>query len=76
MIDFFLEKRVLAQANAKVNGSIEPVIVFKSFNFSGDIVGASLQGIEENWEMADDELDQFSTNSDAGPSGGGITILQ
>lgn len=49
-IDFFLEKGVLAQANAKVNGSIEPVIVFKSFNFSGEIVGATLQGIEENWE--------------------------
>ncbi|MDO4667050.1 MAG: PBECR4 domain-containing protein [Streptococcus sp.] len=49
-IDFFLEKGVLAQANAKVNGSIEPVIVFKSFDFSGEIVGATLQGIEENWE--------------------------
>lgn len=49
-IDFFLEKGVLAQANAKVKGSIEPVIVFKSFDFSGEIVGATLQGIEENWE--------------------------
>lgn len=49
-IDFFLEKGVIAQANAKVNGSIEPVIVFKSFDFSGEIVGATLQGIEENWE--------------------------
>ncbi|MFS6209851.1 PBECR4 domain-containing protein [Streptococcus agalactiae] len=49
-IDFFLDKRVLAQANAKVNGSIEPVVVFKSFDFSGEIVGATLQGIEENWE--------------------------
>lgn len=49
-IDFFLEKGVLAQANAKVNGSIEPVVVFKSFDFSGEIVGATLQGIEENWE--------------------------
>lgn len=49
-IDFFLEKGVLAQANAKVNGSIEPVIVFKSFDFSGEMVGATLQGIEENWE--------------------------
>ncbi|HEP2968762.1 TPA: toprim domain-containing protein [Streptococcus pyogenes] len=47
-IDFFLEKGVLAQANAKVNGSIEPVVVFKSFDFSGEIVGATLQGIEEN----------------------------
>ncbi|MFS5614716.1 PBECR4 domain-containing protein [Streptococcus agalactiae] len=49
-IDFFLDKGVLAQANAKVNGSIEPVVVFKSFDFSGEIVGATLQGIEENWE--------------------------
>ncbi|WP_316606330.1 PBECR4 domain-containing protein [Streptococcus pluranimalium] len=49
-IDFFLDKGVLAQANTKVNGSIEPVVVFKSFDFSGEIVGATLQGIEENWE--------------------------
>lgn len=49
-IDFFIDKGVLAQANAKVNGSIEPVVVFKSFDFSGEIVGATLQGIEENWE--------------------------
>ncbi|HFI0666714.1 TPA: PBECR4 domain-containing protein [Streptococcus suis] len=49
-IDFFFEKGVLAQANAKVNGSIEPVVVFKSLDFSGEIVGATLQGIEENWE--------------------------
>ncbi|HEM3628115.1 TPA: toprim domain-containing protein [Streptococcus suis] len=49
-IDFFLDKGVLAQANAKVNGSIEPVIVFKSVDFSGEIVGATLQGIEENRE--------------------------
>ncbi|WP_302990981.1 PBECR4 domain-containing protein [uncultured Streptococcus sp.] len=49
-IDFFLEKGVLTQANAKVNGSIEPVVVFKSFDFAGEIVGATLQGIEENWE--------------------------
>ena len=49
-IDFFIDKGVLAQANAKVNGSIEPVVVFKSLDFSGEIVGATLQGIEENWE--------------------------
>lgn len=48
-IDFFLKQGVIAQANAKVNGSIEPVIVFKSFDFSGELVGATLQGIEENW---------------------------
>lgn len=49
-IDFFLDQDVLAQANAKVNDSIEPVVVFKSFDFSGEIVGATLQGIEENWD--------------------------
>ncbi len=49
-IDFFLGQGVLAQANAKVNGSIEPVVVFKSVDFSGEIVGATLQGIEENWD--------------------------
>ncbi|MVX59560.1 toprim [Streptococcus danieliae] len=49
-IDFFLEKGLLAQANAKINGSIEPVVVFKAFDFSDELVGASLQGIEENFE--------------------------
>ena len=49
-IDFFLEKGVLAQANAKLNDSIEPVVVFKTLSPSGEVVGANLQGIEENWE--------------------------
>ena len=60
-IDYFLEQGVLAQANAKLdyfaegNGgvttnAIEPVIVFKSLSSSGEVVGASLQGIHENWE--------------------------
>ena len=49
-IDFFLDKGVMAQANATVNGSIEPVIVFKSLNQEGEIIGAQLQGIEANWE--------------------------
>ena len=60
-IDYFLEQGVLAQANAKLdyfvegNGgnstnAIEPVIVFKSLSSSGEVVGASLQGIQENWE--------------------------
>lgn len=49
-IDFFLEKGVLAQANAKLNDSIEPVVVFKTLSSSGEIVGATLQGIEENWD--------------------------
>lgn len=49
-IDFFFSQGVLAQANAKINDSIEPVVVFKSLDFSGEIVGATLQGIEENWK--------------------------
>ena len=60
-IDYFLGQGILAQANAKLdyfvegNGgnstnAIEPVIVFKSLSSSGEVVGASLQGIQENWE--------------------------
>ena len=49
-IDFFLEKGVLAQANAMLNDSIEPVVVFKTLSSSGEVVGASVQGIQENWE--------------------------
>lgn len=60
-IDYFLEQGVLAQANAKLdyfaegNGgvttnAIEPVIVFNSLSSSGEVVGASLQGIQENWD--------------------------
>ena len=47
-IDFFLEKGVLAQANAMLNNSVEPVVVFKTLSSSGEITGATLQGIEEN----------------------------
>lgn len=60
-IDYFLEQGILAQANAKLDyfaegtagvttNTIEPVIVFKSLSSSGEVVGASLQGIQENWE--------------------------
>ena len=60
-IDYFLEQGVLAQSNAKLDyfaegnsgsstNAIEPVIVFKSLSSSGEVVGASLQGIQENWE--------------------------
>ncbi|HEN8892819.1 TPA: PBECR4 domain-containing protein [Streptococcus agalactiae] len=60
-IDYFLKQGVLAQANAKLDyfaegdsgvttNAIEPVIVFKSLSSSGEVVGASLQGILENWE--------------------------
>lgn len=47
-IDFFLEKGVLAQANAMLNNSVEPVVVFKTLTSSVEITGATLQGIEEN----------------------------
>ncbi|RSJ39795.1 PBECR4 domain-containing protein [Streptococcus sanguinis] len=47
-IDFFLEKGVLAQANAMLNNSVELVVVFKTLTSSGEITGATLQGIEEN----------------------------
>ena len=47
-IDFFLEKGVLAQANAMLNNSVEPLVVFKTLTSSGEITGATLQGIEEN----------------------------
>ena len=57
----FFGTGVLAQANAKLDyfaegnsgnstNAIEPVIVFKSLSSSGEVVGASLQGIQENWE--------------------------
>lgn len=60
-IDYFLKQGVLAQANAKLDyfaegndgfttNAIEPVIVFESLSSSGEVVGASLQGIQENWE--------------------------
>lgn len=49
-IYFFLEKGVLAQANAMLNNSVEPVVVFKTLSSSGEITGATLQGIEENWD--------------------------
>lgn len=49
-INFFLEKGVLAQANAKLNDSIEPVVVFKTLSSLGEVVGANLQGVEENFE--------------------------
>lgn len=47
-IDFFYDKGVLAQANAKVGKDIEPVLVFKNLNENGQVVGASLQGLVAN----------------------------
>lgn len=50
-IDFFKEQGVLAQANAKVGDRIEPVVVFKTLDNSGEVTGASLQGLIENREL-------------------------
>lgn len=47
-IDFFYDKGVLAQANAKVGDAIEPVLVFKNLDNNGQVVGASLQGLVVN----------------------------
>lgn len=47
-IDFFYDKGVLAQANAKVGDAIEPVLVFKNLDENGQVVGASLQGLVAN----------------------------
>lgn len=47
-IDFFYNKGVLAQANAKVGNDIEPVLVFKNLDENGQVVGAALQGLVAN----------------------------
>lgn len=51
-VDFFMDKGVIAQSTRyhKVDQSSEPVVIFKSFNpQTNDLIGATLQGIEENW---------------------------
>ena len=52
-VDFFMDKGVLAQSSRyhKADQSSEPVVIFKSFNpQTKDLIGATLQGINENWE--------------------------
>ena len=50
-IDFFLEKRVLAQAKRKdKDGVIEDVLVFKYLDRNQQLVGASLQGLVPDQE--------------------------
>lgn len=52
-VDFFVDKGVLAQSSRyhKADQSSEPVVIFKSFNpQTKDLIGATLQGINENWE--------------------------
>ena len=50
-IDFFREKNVLSQATKKTGDYYEPVIVFKSLDNQGEVIGASLQGIKENHDL-------------------------
>ena len=52
-IDFFLDQNVITQANAKTGDVIEPVIVFKTINHKGEMIGGNLQGIVENRERYD-----------------------
>ncbi len=52
-VDFFVDKGVLAQSSRyhKADQNSEPVVIFKSFNpQTKDLIGATLQGINENWE--------------------------
>ena len=51
-VDFFIDKEVIAQSTRyhKVERSSEPVVIFKSFNpQTKELIGATLQGINENW---------------------------
>lgn len=50
-IDFFRDKNVLSQATKKTGDYYEPVIVFKSLDKQGEVIGASLQGIKENHDL-------------------------
>ncbi|HFH6913033.1 TPA: hypothetical protein ACGMIL_002010, partial [Streptococcus agalactiae] len=65
-IDTFLSSGNLAQATRKKGDYFEPVIVFKSRNDDGSLVGASLQGIVENKVQHPERgrLKQIMKNSD------------
>lgn len=65
-IDTFLSSGNLAQATRKKGDYFEPVIVFKSRNDDGSLVGASLQGIVENKVQHPEKgrLKQIMKNSD------------
>lgn len=52
-IDFFLDQNVITQVNAKIGDVIEPVIVFKTIDHKGEMIGGNLQGIVENRERYD-----------------------
>ena len=64
-IDFFGEKNVLSQATKKTGDYYEPVIVFKSLDNQGEVIGASLQGIKENHDLYErGRLKQIMSASD------------
>ena len=64
-IDFFGEKNVLSQATKKTGDYYEPVIVFKSLDNQGEVIGASLQGIKENHDLYErGRLKQIMRDSD------------
>ncbi|WP_300118750.1 PBECR4 domain-containing protein [uncultured Enterococcus sp.] len=53
IVDFFMDKGVIVQSSRyhKADQNSEPVVIFKSFNpQTKDLIGATLQGINENWE--------------------------
>ncbi|HFR3955369.1 TPA: hypothetical protein ACHVIS_001812, partial [Streptococcus suis] len=73
-IRFFDEKGVLGQANYKNAQGIEPVILFKTLDATGKMIGGSLQGIVENRELYDrGRLKQIMKHSD-GSSGFNVDI--
>lgn len=50
-VDLFIERGLIAQATKKTEEVFEPVIVFKTFDKTGKLTGASLQGIVENRDL-------------------------
>ncbi|WP_105140776.1 PBECR4 domain-containing protein [Streptococcus suis] len=73
-IRFFDEKGVLGQTNYKNAQGIEPVILFRTLDAKGKIIGGSLQGIVENRELYErGRLKQIMKHSD-GLSGFNVDI--
>ncbi|HHT7814733.1 TPA: PBECR4 domain-containing protein [Streptococcus suis] len=73
-IRFFDAKGVLGQANYKNAQGVEPVILFKTLDATGKMIGGSLQGIVENRELYDrGRLKQIMKHSD-GSSGFNVDI--
>lgn len=62
----FLKQGNLAEATRKKGDYYEPVIVFKAKDYDGKVIGASLQGIVENWVQYPERgrLKQLMPNSD------------